>query len=38
MKVQTQKYNDITVIELQGEPDVDSIDHVKHSLSSALSL
>jgi anti-anti-sigma regulatory factor len=31
MKVQTQKYNSITVIELQGELDADSIDYVGNS-------
>jgi anti-sigma B factor antagonist len=37
MKIQTQKYNDITVIELQGGLDADSVDLVKHTLSSVVS-
>jgi hypothetical protein len=31
MKVQTQKYNSITVIDMQGELDADSIDYVGNS-------
>ena len=36
MKIQTLKYNDITVIELQGELDADNIEQVKCALSNAV--
>lgn len=32
MKIHTQKYNDVTVIELQGELDLGSIEQVKDNL------
>ncbi len=36
MKIQTQKYNDVTVIALQGELDLDNIEQVKESLVNIL--
>ena len=36
MKIHTQKYNDVTVIDLQGELDSDSIEQVKDTLVNTL--
>ena len=36
MKIHTQKYNDVTVIALQGELDTDSIEQVKDTLDKTL--
>jgi anti-sigma B factor antagonist len=37
MRVQSQKYNNVTVIEMQGELDLESVEQFKSAISDAIS-